>query len=209
MAILCGNRFGFAFFKRFATPLVLTLLALFGLKVSANASPLPAGFQETVLFSGFYLPTAVRFAPDGHVFIIEKYGKLFTFDNLTDTTATVVNDFEPQLWSHHDHGMLGLAVDLWPTRPYVYLMYAMRGSPGGRISGSRSTRLTSNGWQRSCPRRRLVPDLPQPQHWRSALRPRWPIASAGDSAATSSTGARTNCTTRTASPLAMHTATVG
>ena len=128
MAILCGNRFGFAFFKRFATPLVLTLLALFGLKVSANASPLPAGFQETVLFSGFYLPTAVRFAPDGHVFIIEKYGKLFTFDNLTDTTATVVTtssrSFGRTTITACSAGRGSVA-----HAPYVYLMYAMRGRP--------------------------------------------------------------------------------
>lgn len=109
--------------------------ALYGQAAFAHGGTFPDGFQKTVLYSGFYLPTAVRFAPDGHVFIIEKYGKLFAFDGLNDNTATVVKDFESQLWAHHDHGMLGLAVDpQWPTRPYVYVMYAMRGSPGGRIS---------------------------------------------------------------------------
>ncbi|NUM55446.1 MAG: PQQ-dependent sugar dehydrogenase [Candidatus Hydrogenedentes bacterium] len=107
-----------------------------GTPAPAHEGPFPEGFQKTVLYSGFYLPTAVRFSPDGSkVFIIEKYGKLYAFDGLNDTTATVVKDFESQLWSHHDHGLLGLAVDpQWPTRPYVYVFYAMRGSPGGRIS---------------------------------------------------------------------------
>ena len=35
----------------------------------AQAATLPAGFQESVVFSGLTLPTAVRFAPDGGVFV--------------------------------------------------------------------------------------------------------------------------------------------
>jgi PKD repeat protein len=121
-------------YKRVAA-LALCLASLSGVPALAHDGPFPAGFQKTVLYSGFYLPTAVRFAPDGHVFIIEKYGKLFAFNGLNDNSATIVKDFESQLWGHHDHGMLGLAVDpQWPARPYVYVMYAMRGSPGGRIS---------------------------------------------------------------------------
>lgn len=101
----------------------------------AHEGHLPAGFQKTTIFSGFFLPTAARFAPDGRVFVIEKYGKLFAYDSVSDTTPTVVKDFESQLWSYHDHGLLGLAVDpQFPTRPYVYVLYAKRGNPGGRLS---------------------------------------------------------------------------
>ena len=35
---------------------------------------LPSGFQKTTVFSGFFLPTAARFAPDGRAFVTEKYG---------------------------------------------------------------------------------------------------------------------------------------
>ena len=45
-------------------------------------------------------PTAVRFAPDGRVFVAEKSGLIKVFDSLTDTTPTVFADLRtegPQL----------------------------------------------------------------------------------------------------------------
>ena len=53
--------------------LVLGSLAavLAGTAPAANAATLPAGFQESIVFSGLQNPTAVRFAPDGRVFVAE------------------------------------------------------------------------------------------------------------------------------------------
>jgi glucose/arabinose dehydrogenase len=42
-------------------------------RVAALAA-LPTGFQDTVAFSGLTMPVAVRFAPDGAVFVAEKRG---------------------------------------------------------------------------------------------------------------------------------------
>ena len=42
----------------------------------------PSGFQESVAFSGLTNPTAVRFAPDGRVFVAEKGGLIKVFDGL-------------------------------------------------------------------------------------------------------------------------------
>lgn len=36
------------------------------------ASTLPTGFQEMAAFTGLTQPTAVRFSPDGRVFVAEK-----------------------------------------------------------------------------------------------------------------------------------------
>ena len=47
---------------------------------AANAATLPAGFQESIVFSGLTNPTAVRFAPDGRVFVAEKRGVIKVFD---------------------------------------------------------------------------------------------------------------------------------
>ena len=47
----------------------------------AHAATLPAGFQESVVFSGLTNPTAVRFAPDGRVFVAEKRGVIKVFDS--------------------------------------------------------------------------------------------------------------------------------
>jgi len=77
----------------------------------------------------------MRFAPDGRYFVAEKYGRLVAFDNINDTTFTIVHQFGDPLWAYHDHGLLGLAVDPeFPTRPYLYVAYTMRGAPGGRLS---------------------------------------------------------------------------
>ena len=72
--------------------LALLLLMVTGVSVVTPAKPaeaatLPAGFSESVVFSGLTNPTAVRFAPDGRVFVAEKSGVIKVFDSLTDTDA--------------------------------------------------------------------------------------------------------------------------
>ena len=66
--------------------LVLVLASLTALVLStapaARAATLPAGFQESVVFSGLTNPTVVRFAPDGRVFVAEKSGLIKVFDSL-------------------------------------------------------------------------------------------------------------------------------
>ena len=75
-----------------ALSLMLVLASLTTLVLStspaARAATLPAGFQESIVFSGLTNPTAVRFAPDGRVFVAEKRGVIKVFDSLTDTTPT-------------------------------------------------------------------------------------------------------------------------
>ena len=69
--------------------LAVALLGAF----AATASPavaLPPGFTERTIFTGLDHPTAVRFAPDGRVFVAEKSGLVRVFDSLTDTTPTHV-----------------------------------------------------------------------------------------------------------------------
>jgi glucose/arabinose dehydrogenase len=98
---------------------------------SSPASSVPVGFQDSVAFSGLSNPTAVRFAPDGRVFVIEKRGLLKVFDSLDDTTPTVVADLRAEVDDYWDRGLLGMALDpSFPTRPYVYLLYTYDAPPG-------------------------------------------------------------------------------
>ena len=53
--------------------------ALPGLATASAA--VPAGFTETTQFSGLTNPTAIRFAPDGRVFVAEKSGIIKVFDS--------------------------------------------------------------------------------------------------------------------------------
>ena len=70
----------------------------------------PPGFQDTVVLSGLDWPTAVRFSPDGRVFVAEKSGLIKVFDSLTDTTPTVFADLRTNVHNFWDRGLLGLAL---------------------------------------------------------------------------------------------------
>jgi glucose/arabinose dehydrogenase len=118
---------------RSASLLALAFVAgalVFGL--TASAATLPSGFQETVVLSGLTEPTAMRIAPDGSVFVIEKGGQVKVFDSLSDPTATVYADLRTQVHSYDDRGMLGLALDPnFPAVPDIYVSYAHDAAIGG------------------------------------------------------------------------------
>ncbi len=90
----------------------------------ASAVVLPSGFQDHVAIGGLDEPTAARFAPDGHVFVAEKTGKILVYDSLEDATPEVFADLRTQVYDTGDRGLLSLEIDpQFPTRPYVYALY--------------------------------------------------------------------------------------
>ena len=91
---------------------------------SAEAATLPAGFQESIVFSGLTNPTVVRFSSDGRVFVAEKRGVIKVFDSLTDTTPVVFADLNVNVHNFWDRGLLGMALSPnFPADPYVYVLY--------------------------------------------------------------------------------------
>ena len=111
-----------------ALSLALVLASLTAMVLSrpqpAQAATLPAGFQESVVFSGLTLPTAVRFAPDGRVFVAEKSGVIKVFDSLTDASPDVFADLNVNVHNFWDRGLLGMALaPNFPADPYVYVLY--------------------------------------------------------------------------------------
>jgi glucose/arabinose dehydrogenase len=112
----------------------------------ARAATLPTGFQETIVFSGLTEPTVVQFASDGRVFVGEKSGLVKVFDNLSDTTPTVFADLRTQVHNFWDRGLLGMALDpSFPTRPYVYVLYAYDAAIGGTAPRWGTPGATSDG----------------------------------------------------------------
>jgi glucose/arabinose dehydrogenase len=112
---------------------VLVALVL-ALVAPACVQPPPPGgtFVEEIVFSGLTQPTAVRFAPDGRVFVAEKSGIIKVFDNLADTTPTVFADLRTQVYNFWDRGLLGLALDpQFPSNPWVYVSYTRDAEIGG------------------------------------------------------------------------------
>ncbi len=98
----------------------------------ANALTLPAGFAEKTVFTGLNQPVAVRFSPDGRVFVAEKSGLIKEFDSLTDTSARVYADLRTEVHDYWDRGLLGIALDpSFPTKSVIYALYTHDAPIGG------------------------------------------------------------------------------
>ena len=141
----CSHRVG-----RAAALVAITTLAssvaVFDSTAPAGAASLPSGFQEEIVFSGLTEPTAVRFSPDGRVFVAEKSGLVKVFDNLTDTTPTVFVDLRTQVHNFWDRGLLDVALaPNFPTNPWVYVLYTFDAAIGGTAPRWGSVNGTSDG----------------------------------------------------------------
>ena len=130
----------------FTIATLVSCLAVVTTTQPAAAASLPPGFQEEIVFSGLTQPTAVRFSPDGRVFVAEKSGVIKVFDNLTDTTPTVFADLRTQVHNFWDRGLLGLALaPNFPTNPWVYVLYTFDAAIGGTAPRWGSVGGTSDG----------------------------------------------------------------
>ena len=95
-----------------------------------EGATLPAGFSESVVFSGLERPTSVRFSPDGRVFVAEKSGLIKVFANLSATTPTVFHDLRTNVHNFWDRGLMGLELHPnFPTVPSVYVIYTYDKDP--------------------------------------------------------------------------------
>jgi glucose/arabinose dehydrogenase len=95
-----------------------------------EGATLPAGFSESVVFSGLTKPTAVRFSPDGRVFVAEKSGLIKVFATLSATTPTVFHDLQTNVHNFWDRGLMGLELHPnFPTVPSVYVIYTYDKDP--------------------------------------------------------------------------------
>lgn len=105
--------------------LLAAAAALLLTAVPAAAEPaLPAGFQDEVAFPNLSKPTAVRFAPDGMVFVAEKNGKIEVYEDVEDETPELFKNLTVETYDHGDRGLLGLTVDPeFPIKPYVYALF--------------------------------------------------------------------------------------
>ena len=112
------------------------------LAARAPAATFPPNFQETVVLSGLAYPTAVRFAPDGRVFVAQKNGIIRVFPGLGASSSTVFADLRVSVQDFWDRGLLGLAVHPnFPATPYVYALYTYDAPIGG----------TAPVWNDACP----------------------------------------------------------
>jgi glucose/arabinose dehydrogenase len=114
--------------------------------VSPSAVVAPGGFQVSDAITGLSAPTVVVWAPDGRIFIAEKSGHIKVFDGLTDTTPTLFADLRTNVHNFWDRGLLGMALDpAFPTRPYVYVLYAYDAAIGATAPRWGTAGVTSDG----------------------------------------------------------------
>ncbi|GMU08585.1 PQQ-dependent sugar dehydrogenase [Corallococcus caeni] len=110
-------------------PCLAVLLALcLGAWPRAEAQPLaplalPAGFSSEPVVAGLQYPTTFASLPDGRLLIAEKAGVVRLFkDGILQPVPFL--DIQGRVNSHHDRGLLGLAVDpAFATNGYIYLLY--------------------------------------------------------------------------------------
>lgn len=115
--------------------LVCALLLAMGAAHAATAAAqpfLPPGFQDTELElegfisgKGLEYPTAMRFAPNGEMFVAQKTGEVLRYENVNDKAPTVFADLRTNVFDLGDRGILGLALDpkFEEGQPYVYVLY--------------------------------------------------------------------------------------
>ena len=102
----------------------LSLAVLCALAPFSSAQDLPPDFHESIVWDDLVGPTAVRFAPNGQVFVAEKSGVVKVFDDVEDSSATVFADLSAEVYDTWDRGLLGLAIHPeYPAQPYVYVLY--------------------------------------------------------------------------------------
>ena len=119
--------------KRLASLAALAALILLP-AAPASAGTVPAGFQETAVFSGLDEPTSLAFSPDGRVFVAEKSGQIKVFNHTSDPTPDLFADLSHEVYNYWDRGLLGMALDPdFPAQPYVYVLYTLDAKPGGAV----------------------------------------------------------------------------
>jgi glucose/arabinose dehydrogenase len=114
-------------------------------RVSALA---PDGFTDQVIFSGRTNPIAVRFAANGRIFVAEEAGRIYFYDGLSDTTATLFADLRAQVNSYWDRGLLGFTLDPdYTSNGHLYVLYSHDTATNGENGQSVANRNGSD----SCP----------------------------------------------------------
>ena len=88
---------------------------------------LPTGFTEAAVATGLSSPTAMEFAPDGRLFVLEQAGNV----ELVRPDGTTWTALHLNVDSQGERGLLGIAFDpAFASNHFVYLYYTNPGAGG-------------------------------------------------------------------------------
>lgn len=113
-----------------------------GLEARTFLTALPSGFTETTVVSGLQTPTAMEFAPDGRLFVLEKGGDV----RLVRSDGTTFSALHLTVDTAGERGLLGIAFDPdYASNHFVYL-YFTNPNAGGSATGKHNqiSRFTVN-----------------------------------------------------------------
>ncbi|MEG3660185.1 PQQ-dependent sugar dehydrogenase, partial [Arenibacter palladensis] len=106
---------------------ILTILSFSYVKAQ-----LPTDFQKVELLTGLANATTMKFAPDGRIFIVDRYGELLVYK--PSTQSTVSAGTLPVFHGFED-GFLGLALDPgFELNQKIYIYYSLPSINKNRIS---------------------------------------------------------------------------
>src|SRR5687767_14723795 len=92
-----------------------------------GATELPSGFSEALVTGGINRPTAMAFAPDGRLFVLEQDGTCVVIKNgvlLATPFVTMTVD------NINERGMLGIALDPdFASNRWVYIYHTLTTTP--------------------------------------------------------------------------------
>lgn len=113
------------------------IFLLFAFKNVLSAHQLPPGFVAVQIADGLD-PVDMAIAPDGRVFLTEKYGRVLIVDNGEIQTDPFL---EIEVDNFNERGLSGIAIDPdFDSNGFVYIYYTVPGEDHNRIS-----RFTASG----------------------------------------------------------------
>ena len=99
---------------------------------------LPPAFSSTRRSADYDAPTSIDFAADGRIFVAERAGRIFAFEDVNDTSPKLWASFTSRVFGASDRGLL--AIELDPDFPFhrgVYVSYTQERADRRRAAGAR------------------------------------------------------------------------
>ncbi|TKD54906.1 PQQ-dependent sugar dehydrogenase, partial [Flavobacterium sp. ASW18X] len=98
----------------------------------SNYGQLPSSFEQINLLTDLENATTFKIAPDGRIFLLDRYGELIVFNPETQTTHVAG---ELSVFHGLEDGLLGIAFDPnFTSNNYVYLHYSPLDTVKNRVS---------------------------------------------------------------------------
>lgn len=103
-----------------------SLAGAFGALITlSTAAALPPGFVDLPVGGPWNQAVGLTFASDGRMFVWEKGGRVWNFENGTQSAQPLV-DIHDEVGDWRDHGLLGFALDPnFYSNGYIYLLYVV------------------------------------------------------------------------------------